>query len=186
MKMVSLVLAVLLSTTLLLSGNVYAADDCAISGTGPGSTNECVVERDCSIDISNDTDIDINNDSDQTSESGDSEVDGNTSGGNASSGGSSNTNSTEVGVEIVNGGASCEAVVPTTPTTPTTPEGGRGAGQVSGASTVAGGRGAGAQQVAAPVGGVGAGAGGMVLPAVFVSLLTAAVGARRLYRSVYA
>lgn len=180
MKMVSFVLAVLLSTTLLLSGNVYALDSCVISNTGPGSTNECELDDDFKCEVKNDTEIDFDNDSDQNAGSGDASVDGNTSGGSATSGSASNSNSTQVEIDVTNGNPCLPTTTTTTPPTP--PEGGRGAGQVSGASTVAGGRGAGVQQVAAPVGGVGAGAGGMALPAVVVSLLTAAVGARHLHR----
>jgi len=63
-------------------------------------------------------------------------------------------------------------------TTPTDGEGDDG--QVSGSSTVA----AAKSQVEAPVGGVGAGAGGFVLPLMGVSIASAAIGAHRL-RKLY-
>lgn len=187
MRMKLSVIASLLVAGMLFPATAQAVDDCVISATGPDSTNECIRENTCDIDIDNDTDISIGNENDQNSTSGDANLDGNTSGGSASSGGASNQNGAVFELEVVNGNDGlngCEAsVVPASPTAgnqdnPPSPV--RAAGQVQGANVKAGGIGGG-QQVEAPVGGVSAGAGNVAASSVLAASLAAiAFGAKRL------
>lgn len=161
------ILAVVVVSPLLLASSA-SAETCTITNTGPGSTNECIVEGGDECTVTNNNDIDITNDTDQNANTGDADVDGNTDGGNAESGDAVNESDTSVNIGITNGGCN--------PQTTSTPGGG---GQTMGTSTTAGGRGAGAQ-VNAPVGGVGAGAGGAVASVLALSVASTVAGLYRL------
>ncbi len=80
------------------------ADECDISNTGPGSSNECVDENTVECDVTNNNEIDVDNDNDQDSNSGNAGNGGNTNGGGATSGDAENDNETDVDVDIDNDG----------------------------------------------------------------------------------
>lgn len=136
-----------------LSGSgasVSAADECTISGTGPNSTNSCVVKDDFTCKVDNDNKFTVTNKNNQEATSGSAKVDDNTTGGNATSGSATNSNGTVIDVKIQNNACVVTAV---TPPAPVVPSGGQGA--VNPPVAPAGGMGA-VAPVAAPAGGMGA------------------------------
>lgn len=147
--------------TILLSGGAVFAAEPSISNTGPGSDNTIKIENKCESTINNDTDVDITNNNPQDAESGESSAERNTTVGGVGSGNASNESSANFSVGVSNGSGSACATAPTasvtppavTPTArPEMPAGGRGGETVVSAAPEA-------RQVAAPVGGVGAGSG---------------------------
>lgn len=117
------------------SASVSATDSsCAITNTGPGSTNSCTVSDKYTCDVDNDNNIVVRDENDQVAGTGSATTDGNTSGGNATSGSASNDNGTTFEVTIENDG--CVVTKVTNPVTPTPvrPAGGSGAAGGAGAT----------------------------------------------------
>ncbi|GEM_PF-1862408 len=176
MKKISSVITATLFATLLFAGVAQAQSSCTISGpTGPNSNNQCVNNHSTTCTVTNTNTVNTSNTNSQTSSSGSTNNSGNTSGGGATSGSASNSNSTNTNVSITNGG--CAPSTTSTPPGSTTPEG----GTVSGVSTSTE-----ADQVSAPVGGVGAGVGGMTVPLLGTSIVSIALGFQRLRKLSYA
>jgi len=179
MKKVSSITVGALAGVLLFGAVASATDTGSITNTGPGSTNTITMSDRCSLDVTNTTTVDVTNNNPRSAGSGDATNDGNTSGGNAQSGSAGNTSTTNVGVNVTNGPVTdCNVSQPTNPgngggevNAPT--GGGRGAGQVSGA------------QVQAPVGGVGAGGGGLVTSIFTASILSGGLGLYRVKKSAF-
>ena len=163
------ILAVLVMSPLLFTSAASAAT-CSISNTGPDSNNTCTVNGGTTCSVSNNNTINVSNNNSQTSGSGDADVTGNTTGGSATSGSASNTSSTSVDLGVTNGG--CNPQVTVTPP----PAGGRGGGQTLAATA---GKGAG-QVTTTPVGGVGAGAGGLATSILGLSAVSTFAGIYRL------
>lgn len=131
------------------NASVGATDSCTISGTGPNSTNSCVVKDDFKCEVDNDNKFTVINKNDQTAVTGDATVNGNTTGGNATTGSATNSNGTVIDVTITNGGCVVTAV---TPPAPVVPVGGSGSVQPPAPVRPIGGMGAvSAPQQAAPV-----------------------------------
>ncbi len=153
MKRVLQGLATSLVTIGLMGGVAAATTTCngTITNTGPGSTNTITCDDTQNQNVSCDNNLIVDNSNHQSANSGQAFTTGNTSGGNATTGNSENSNTTSVDVHI---GDACALVA----TAVTPPAGGSG-GVTLGASTTAAAK---AAQVVAPVGGVGAGAGGGV------------------------
>lgn len=80
----------------------YAASDCDIYGSGPGSTNTCETIEDFRCTVNNDNDITVYNGNNQAVNTGDADITSNTSGGSSTSGNSSNTNVTVIEGTIKN------------------------------------------------------------------------------------
>ena len=135
------------------SASVGATDSCTISGTGPDSTNSCVVKDDFTCKVENDNKFTVINKNDQDATSGDATVEDNTSGGSARSGSATNSNGTVIDVSIDNSGACVvTAVRPPAPVVP-----GGGAGEDDDDDNGNGeGRPVGGMGAARPVGGMGA------------------------------
>lgn len=178
------------TTTLKVSGSAFATacilllpagvNAQTISTTGPDSTNVISSTNTQKCDVRNSNNVEVTNNNPQTADSGNVTVDENTTVGSVSSGDASNSSNTSVNVSVDNSGACApEVAVQPTPTpvvmgpTTLTP-------QVSAPSAPAGGMGAEEQvvvpaghQVLAPVGGVGAGAGGTNVLATIASVTIA-------------
>lgn len=175
MKPVSRVVACSVISALMLGGVAYAADTGSITNTGPGSNNTITINNSCASTTINSNNIDITNSNHQSSGSGGITSTGNTSSGSISSGSSSNTNSFGVDLTINNSTApDCSPQAVATPTS---------GGQVSGVSTTATIEAASVTQVDAPVGGVGAGKGGISSSIFAASIFSGALGIYRLRKS---
>lgn len=180
---------VALAASLVLGGGMASAQ--TISTTGPGSTNIISDTNRCDFTVDNSNDVDVTTNNPQNSGSGSVSAGGNTTVGGVSSGTAENDSSNSVDIGVTNsvpdllGGGTClpgttltpqqpgqpqqpsqpsQPVTTTTTTAPTpTPSGGRGGGQQQVAAPSM-------QQVAAPVGGVGAGMGGLGYLATLASI----------------
>ena len=177
MKRFSRVLTSSILSVLLLGGVASAVDGSSITNTGPGSNNSITTNSNCSTTVTNSTTIDGSNTNQQNSQTGGTTGTNTTSSGNTSTGSASNTNTSVTDVTVNNStNPGCNPQATTTPT----PSG----GQVEGASTTAVGGQGGATlsdaQVQAPVGGVGAGNGGLSSSIFIGSILSGAVGLYRL------
>ena len=105
----------------LFASPVGAVEDCDISNTGPGSTNECTVRDIYTCEVTENNEIIVRNDNEQTVASGTATNDGNNEGGNATSGTATNENGTVFNVEITNEGCDVTTVTQPEPETPVTP-----------------------------------------------------------------
>jgi len=172
MKKIVSTVAGAVTIALFFGTSAFAA---SISNTGVGSNNSIHISSSQNCTIRNNTNVNISNSNSQSSSSGNASVSGNNSGGNATSGSTSNSSSTNFNLSVNNGNLLCS---PQTVTPPPSNGGGGSTqppssnGQVSGVSTQS--------QVQAPVGGVGAGAGGLTNVILSASLLSGALGLYRL------
>jgi hypothetical protein len=199
-----------IASTLVLFGGVASAQsttNATISDTGDRSKKVIEINEKCEVTINNENHVVIINHNDQNAESGDAVVGGGgdaqqTSlneeehegeGGNVgdvTTGDATNTNETGINVNIDN---SANITCFVQQQQPTPPAGGQGAGApVTPAAQPVGGRGAAetvfvpVQQVASvPVGGVGAGTGGVeyLSGLAAITLLSGAWATRRLHKS---
>jgi hypothetical protein len=174
MKKVTSIVTAAIAGVIFVGASASAVTTGSISNTGPGSTNTISISDQFSCRVTNDNDIDVTNDNQQNAGSGNATTSGNTTGGNAQSGSAANTNVTDVGINITNGPV-CVTAQPAVPGQPTAPpvEGGRGAGQVGGVGVTT-------AQVAAPAGGVGAGAGGLSTSILAAGAVSTGIGLYRL------
>lgn len=152
-KMSQILITVAMIFGPLFTGTIASAEDCSITNTGPGSTNECEQIEEFTCKVINDNKVVIENDNTQVSVSGDAAVIGNTTGGSALTGSATNSNGVTYNVTVRNG--VCEVAVVNPPVTP--PAGGAGGG---GAGA---GQGGGVAQVVAPAS-LGLGGAGALLP----------------------
>lgn len=143
-KLSQILIAVALILGPLFVGAAASAEECSITGTGPGSENKCEVSKEFTCEVDIDNKFTVTNSNDQVVASGEAKVEGNTTGGDAGSGTAVNVNGTTIHVTFSNGGCQAAAVTPTPPA-------GQGAAQ------------GGAGQVVAPAA-LGLGAAGAVLP----------------------
>ncbi len=89
---------------------VVGATSGTIDTTGPGSTNEVIVENDVTSDVDNDTDIEATNRNPQRARSGRAVVRHNTTGGDATSGAAANDSLLRATVDVDNGDCGCDEV----------------------------------------------------------------------------
>jgi hypothetical protein len=183
------------ASSVVLFGGVASAQQVTITDTGRDSVNIVKFKDECKVKVINNSNVHIENNNPQSATSGDSDVKNNDDVGSVNTGNASNTSTATFNVSVNNSTpASCSPVTPTPPTggsgggetptvTPTTTvTGGSGGGETLGASTTV-------QQVAAvPVGGVGAGTGGIEYLGglLAVTLMSGALATRRLQRSLRA
>lgn len=97
-----LVIVALVAGSFVTGGQVSAQEDCTITNTGPGSTNECVTETTYTCEVIGDNEIRIINSNDQEVYSGPADVTDNTDSGNATSGSVTNNNGTTFDIQIEN------------------------------------------------------------------------------------
>lgn len=131
MKKISKILAATLVSLSMLGGvaGAQAANNCTISGTGPGSNNTCTNTNNQTITVTCVNGVTTTNINAQNAVSGSVNVSGNTISGNATSGTAQNANA------LVNELASYCNAAPAAATSTTPQAGGRGAGTVAGAAT---------------------------------------------------
>jgi len=97
----------------MFSGSASAQADCTITGTGPGSNNECTNNQVKTCVVKNNNVISVDGDSSQEATSGVSVATDNTNGGDSESGDASNNNEVNFTGTVVNGLCVSAAVTPT-------------------------------------------------------------------------